>query len=195
MHHQRQPESAGPTDAAVRSALPAGSNAALVKAAIARLVRDKRLARDGASVRLPEHKAKPPAKDERLWQRLEPVLREGGIRPPRVRELAEELGETPEAIEGFLRRAARRGLVFAVAKNRYFPPDAIRELAGLAETLAGESVDGQFDAATYKDRSGIGRNVTIEVLEFFDQAGFTRRHGNARRVMRAVADVFGGDET
>ena len=193
MHHQRQPESPGPSDAAVRSALPAGSNAALVKAAIARLVREKTLAREGVAVRLPEHKAKTPAKDERLWQRLEPLLLEGGIRPPRVRELAEDVGEPPEAIESFLRRAARRGLVFAVAKNRYFPPDAIRELAGLAETLAAETADGLFEASAYKDRSGIGRNVTIEVLEFFDSSGFTRRQGNARKVMRSVADVFGGE--
>lgn len=192
-HHQRQPESTGPSDAGVRSALPPGRNAMLVKGAVARLVRDRRLVREGMSVRLPSHKAKTPARDERLWQQIEPLLMEGGVRPPRVRELAEELNETPEAVESFLRRAARRGLVFAVAKNRYFPPPAIRELAELAEALAAETDDGTFDAAAYRNRSGIGRNVTIEVLEFFDSTGFTRRDGDARKVMRSSATVFGGE--
>ena len=43
---------------------------------------------------------------------------------------------------------------------------------------------GAFTAAAYKDRSGIGRNVTIELLEFFDKEGFTRREGDARRIVR-----------
>lgn len=194
MHHQRLPESPGPSDAVVRSALPSGHSVALVKGAIAKLVRDRKLVREGMSVRLPSHKAKTPVKDERLWQKIEPILLDGGMRPPRVRELAADLNETPENIEAFLRRAARRGLVFAVAKNRYFPPQAVRELAEVAERLAGEASDGMFDAAEYRNRTGIGRNVAIEVLEFFDSTGFTRRQGNARKVMRAAETVFGAAE-
>ena len=87
-------------------------------------------------------------------------------------------------IEGVLRQAGRFGLVRRVADNRWFPPAALKGLADIAEALAGESGDGRFTAAAYKDRSGIGRNVTIELLEFFDKEGFTRREGDARRIVR-----------
>jgi selenocysteine-specific elongation factor len=80
------------------------------------------------------------------------------------------------------------GLVVAVAGNRFFPPAAVRRLAGLAEQLAAE---GALTAAVYKDRSGIGRNVTIELLEFFDRQGFTRRAGDARSILRPAAELFG----
>mgnify|MGYP001766952945 FL=1 len=34
--------------------------------------------------------------------------------------------------------------------------------------------DGRFDARSFRDRSGIGRNLTIQLLEFFDRCGITR---------------------
>ena len=33
---------------------------------------------------------------------------------------------------------------------------------------------GSFSAADYRDASGIGRNLTIQVLEYLDRAGVTR---------------------
>ena len=79
-----------------------------------------------------------------------------------------------------LRRAANLALVAPVAKNRFFPPSAIEALTDVARALASENPDGEFSAQQYKDASGIGRNVTIEVLEYFDQIGVTRRAGNIR---------------
>src|SRR3546814_1028056 len=78
-------------------------------------------------------------------------------------------------VEAFMARAARLGLVLRVVDNRYYPPDALARLGTIAETLAAEDADGLFDAAAFRDRSGIGRNLAIKVLEFFDKAGFTRR--------------------
>jgi selenocysteine-specific elongation factor len=56
-------------------------------------------------------------------------------------------------------------------------------LAAVAHQLSANSADGSFDAAAYRDASGIGRNLTIEVLEYLDRSGITRFAGN-RRVMR-----------
>ena len=52
-----------------------------------------------------------------------------------------------------------------VAPNRFFLPETVARLADLADALAAESPEGSFTAAQFKDRSGIGRNVTIEVLD------------------------------
>jgi selenocysteine-specific elongation factor len=47
-----------------------------------------------------------------------------------------------------------------------------------------ESPQGTMTVKDFRDRSGIGRNVAIDVLEFFDGKGFTRRQGNERIVVR-----------
>jgi selenocysteine-specific elongation factor len=78
-----------------------------------------------------------------------------------------------------------------VAPNRFFLPETVARLADLTHALAAESPDGSFTAAQFKDRSGIGRNVTIEVLEYLDAIGVTRREGAARVVLRRAAEVFG----
>ena len=70
-------------------------------------LQDGALRRDGLSLRLPEHRAEMTPEDAVLWRRVEPLIAEGGIRPPRVRELAADLDLEVEATEGFLGRAAR----------------------------------------------------------------------------------------
>ena len=157
------------------------------------LATEARIVRAGGFVRLPGAAAGLSAADARLWETTRPLLDAGGIRPPRVRELAEALGLPPEATEKFLARMAAGGLVRRVAGNRFFRPDAVRALAEIAEAIAAESADGNFDARAFRDRSGIGRNLTIEVLEYFDAQGLTRRDGNARRIVRTAERIFGGD--
>ena len=44
--------------------------------------------------------------------------------------------------------------------------------------------DGVFSVADFRDASGIGRNAVVEILEYFDKVGVTRRHGQVRIVLR-----------
>ena len=65
-----------------------------------------------------------------------------------------------------------------------------RALANIAEALAAEADNNEFNPSAYRDRSGIGRNLTIEVLEFFDKTGFTRRTKQGRRIDASAQDIF-----
>jgi selenocysteine-specific elongation factor len=107
-----------------------------------------------------------------------------------VRELAADLDLELRQLEGFLNRAAQLGWLIRVAGNRYFTPDTVLALANIAEALAAEADAGEFDPRSYRDRSGIGRNLTIEVLEFFDKAGLTRRTEQGRRINTPARDIF-----
>ncbi|HKS89875.1 MAG TPA: SelB C-terminal domain-containing protein, partial [Stellaceae bacterium] len=160
-------------------------------AALAALIGAGKAVRDGAVLRLPEHQPRLSREDERLWGRVRLLLEEGELRPPRVRELAGELAMEPAALTRFLRRIERFGRLAPVAPNRFFLPETITRLAELAAELAAESPDGSFTAALYKDRCGIGRNLTIEVLQYLDTIGVTQRVGDARIVVRSAAELFG----
>ncbi|HEY1798524.1 MAG TPA: selenocysteine-specific translation elongation factor [Stellaceae bacterium] len=186
--HRANPESLGPTRSALYRLMRSAAPEPAFDAAVAALAADGKLVRDGAVLRLPEHQPRLTREDERLWERVLPLLKAGELRPPRVRELAEALGVEPEPMTRFLKRVERFGRVAAVAPNRYFLPEAIARLAGIARDLA---ADAPFTAMAYKDVSGIGRNLTIEVLEHLDTIGVTRRVGDARVILRDPKELFG----
>ena len=37
-----------------------------------------------------------------------------------------------------------------------------------------------FAVTDFRDAAGIGRNLAVQILEYFDRAGLTRRAGNER---------------
>jgi selenocysteine-specific elongation factor len=189
--HTAQPDALGPSRAALFRRLRAEAPEAALDAALAELQAAGRVVRDGAVLRLAEHQPRLSRDDERLWGQVQPLLGADELRPLRVRELAAELSLQPEPLTRFLKRVERFGRVAQVAPNRFFLPETVERLAEVARELAGASPEGHFTAGEFKDRSGIGRNLTIEVLEYLDRIGVTRREGDARAVLRATAAVFG----
>ena len=181
--HEEYNDRAGAPPESLRRTLKTSAPRATWAAALAMALADGVTKQVGPMVALVSHEATMAEADRVMWEKIEPLLLEGGHRPPRVRELAEELAAEPARVEAVLRRAANLALVAPVAKNRFFPPSALEGLIQIARDLAESDPDGQFTAQQYKDASGIGRNVTIEVLEYLDNIGATRRVGNAR-VMR-----------
>jgi len=191
--HRAQPDALGPSRPALimqlRRAAPGAVPGAALDAALDALAGASRVVRQGPIWRLPEHQPRLTRSDERLWERLRPLLAAEDLRAPRIRELAAALGLQPEAVERFLSRAERLGRVARVADNRFFLPEALARLAEIARELADSSPEGTFTAATFKERCGIGRNVTIQILEYLDKMGVTRRIGDTRIVLRG-SEVF-----
>jgi selenocysteine-specific elongation factor len=173
--HVAHPAALGPRPAELKEA---------IAGALAHLVEQKRLVREGPYLHLPGHQPVLAAPDESLWQKVAPLLEGADGRPPRVHELAPLLAMEPKAVADFLQRAARAGRVHRVAANRFFLPAAVERLATLAVALDQESAGEGFAAATYRDRSGLGRNLTIQVLEYLDATGYTKRSGELRRARR-----------
>jgi selenocysteine-specific elongation factor len=189
--HRGQPDALGPARAALFRRLRGAVPEAALDAALRGLIAEGRVVRDGAVLRLPGHQPQLTREDERLWQRVEPLLAVDHLRPPRVRELAAALGVELHPLEQFLKRIERFGRVAPVAHNRVYLPATIARLIEVARDLADEAPDRSFTAGAFKDRSGIGRNLTIEVLEYLDRIGVTRRVGDSRTVMRDADVAFG----
>ncbi|MNO60605.1 Selenocysteine-specific elongation factor [compost metagenome] len=79
-----------------------------------------------------------------------------------------------------LRKLARLGLLHQVVRDLFYPEATLRQLASHALQLRGDT--GIIQAATFRDRIGIGRKRSIQLLEYFDRIGFTRRIGNEHRI-------------
>jgi selenocysteine-specific elongation factor len=189
--HREQPDALGPSRPVLFARLAGAAPPPVLEAALTELATAGRIVRAGAAWRLKEHQPRLTAADERLWGRVLPLFAASGLRPPRVRELAAALALDPLTLARFLARAERFGRLAKVADNRYFLPETLTALADIARELAASSPGGAFTAAAFKDRSGVGRNLAIEILEFLDRIGATRRVGDARVSLRAGGELFG----
>lgn len=181
--HRAHPDGVGPSEEMLAARLGMRLLPPAWRSALKSLCEEGQVVREGVSLRLAQHRPQLSEQDAALLERVREVLRSAGPRPPVVGELSKALSMEQPALVDFLERADRLGHLVRVAKNRFFLPEKMSELAGIASALSRESEDGVFDAAAYRDRSGVGRNVTIEVLEFMDRMRMTRYVRGRRRAL------------
>ncbi|MBM3487067.1 MAG: hypothetical protein FJX67_10615, partial [Alphaproteobacteria bacterium] len=193
-HHRRHPELLGIATDRVLAGTGVRISSTLVAAIADALVAEASLVKEGHTLRLPTHRARIEPADAARWKAVAPLLDAGGAAPPSVAEIADRLRERPDRIAQFLVRIGRHGLAIRVADNRFFRPAALQRLADLLSDLAAEAPDGHITVARFRDRSGVGRNLAIDVLEYFDQVKLTRRTGEFRVLARSPKDVFKRDE-
>ncbi|RWD91680.1 MAG: selenocysteine-specific translation elongation factor [Mesorhizobium sp.] len=159
-------------------------------AAMRSLVRAGQIELDGAWIRLPGHEVRLAAREEALWREVEPLIA-GSVRfhPPRVRDIAGELGRPEAEIRKLLKLTGRIGTVHEVAHDHFFLRPALAEIVEIVCSLAAEH-DGQFSVAQFRDSAGSGRKVAVHILEFLDRHGVTLRRGDLRRINKHRLDLF-----
>ena len=140
------------------------------------------ISRNGTLFHLPGHQAQLNREQREFQEKIQPLLKEAGNVPPRTRELVEMTGIPLKSMNRILKEACKSGSVIQVADNRHYLPETISELASFTETLANQGEDGAFTVIAFRDASGIGRNLCVEIMEYFDAKGFTRREGNSRLI-------------
>ncbi|MCU1213434.1 selenocysteine-specific translation elongation factor [Stenotrophomonas maltophilia] len=177
--HERCPDEPGVDSGRLqRSTLPALATG-LWNALLQDLLADGTLQRVGAWWRLPGHDHAPPERERLLLERVLPHLHAGGFDPPWVRTLATDFGLPEDEVRAILRRAAARGELFQVVPDLFYAPARIAELAAIVARLSQAS--GTVDAAAFRDAIGLGRKRSIQILEFFNRVGYTRRVGDQHR--------------
>lgn len=158
----------------------------LWEALVAALLDSGRLARHGAWLHQPEHQVQLPAKDQALAQAVLKASLTGHFDPPWMRDLAEQL-EVPEPeMRRLLKRLARAGALFEVVPDLFYHAKVIAELAEVLEQLSQSAVHTPSTAMAFRDATGLGRKRSVQILEFFDRVGYTRRVRN-HRVLRSEA--------
>jgi selenocysteine-specific elongation factor len=171
--HRGHPDELGPDIARLKRMAFPRLDGALFRTLVADLLATSRLRQGGPWLHLPEHNTVPSAQERALVERIVPQLLVGRFDPPWVRDLAKDAAQPEALVRSALIRASKRGEMFQVVHDLFYHPAAIREIAGIANEL--QASDGEVRAAAFRDRTGLGRKRAIQVLEFFDRVGFTRR--------------------
>ncbi len=156
-----------------------------------RLAAERRIALQGHWVRLPGHVAELGADDRRIAERIVPLIAAERFRPPRVRDLGRDVAVAEPSVRRACKVLVRTGILVEIAHDHFFLRTTVVEMAGLADELTRASDTGFFPAAAFRDRLDNGRKVAIQILEYFDREGLTRRDGDLRRVVRAPDLIFG----
>ena len=177
--HEERGDRLGPTPDALRRAIPSRPPGSLVDAVLRRLVRDGGLVRRGAVVHRPGREVELGRADAALWSRARPLLEVEAGSPPALFPLAASLELPPADLERFLDRMTGLGLVVKIAPNRYLTPERIDEAVRRVGEAARLHPAG-FTAARFRDVAGVGRNFAIDLLEYMDRRGVTRRRGDLR---------------
>lgn len=172
-YHQQHHDEPGPgRERLRRMALPM-EDEALVLTLIERMRESGDIQSHHGWLHLPDHKAGFNEEQAQLWQKAAPLF---GDEPWWVRDLARETGVDEQVMRGVLRQAAQQGLITAIVKDRYYRNNRIVTFASMIRDL--DQGRGSTSAADFRDQLNVGRKLAIQILEYFDRIGFTRRRGN-----------------
>ncbi len=184
--HARAPDEAGPELWRLKRIVDAEMEDALWSHLVEGLLARGEVLARGASLHLPTHSVELTQQEQALAEPLLAALLQGRFEPPWTRDLARDFGLAEDDTRRLLRKLAKAGQISQVVHDLFYHQAALAELAQLVRTLT-EQVEldehlapgsGAVGAAAFRDASGLGRKRAIQVLEFFDRVGYTRRVGN-----------------
>jgi len=176
--HAEQPDEPGIDRGRLRRmTLPTLADAAW-RAVIDDLVRRQAVRRSGHWLHLPEHRITLGEQELELAQKLRSAIAAGRFDPPWVRDLAHAVRATDDEVRAVLRKCVVLGGAYQIVRDLFYHRDCVRELARILKSLVDEH--GDVEAAHFRDAIGVGRKRAIQILEFFDRVGYTRRTRNTR---------------
>jgi selenocysteine-specific elongation factor len=155
------------------------------RALIAELALEQAVHHNGHWLHLPEHRAALSGGEEMLARKLQPLIFAGRFDPPWVRDLAAAVKAPEDAVRSVLRKCVIQGAAYQIVHDLFYDRERMRELAQTLQQVA--QAHGNVEAARYRDAIGVGRKRAIQILEFFDRVGYTRRTRDVR-VLRADSD-------
>ena len=115
------------------------------------------------------------------WSELESVLKHAGKNIPMMSELAALSRLTETQLTDAVKAGIERGLLHRISPNRVALPQQLLWFAN--QTIATEAAGTELSVIELKTQFGLGRKLTIEVLEYFDRVKFTRRIGDKRIIV------------
>jgi selenocysteine-specific elongation factor len=174
--HQLEPDQMGPDRDRLRRFTGTTLERSTFISLLDELLTSGAITASGPWLHLPDHQVRLSADDEALWQQLQPLFEQAGFDPPWVRDL----GHDEIAVRLLLRKMARLGLLHQVVRDLFYTDAVLCRLAAMLMQLAAQNPVIQVSA--FRDAVGLGRKRSIQILEYFDRVGLTRRFGDKRHI-------------
>ncbi|NUU38031.1 selenocysteine-specific translation elongation factor [Pseudomonas sp. C2B4] len=174
--HELEPDQMGPDRDRLRRFCGTALDRPAFISLLDELLASSAIETTGPWLHLPEHQVRLSDEDEALWQQLQPLFDAAGFDPPWVRDL----GHDEARVRLLLRKMARLGLMHQVVRDLFYTDTMIRRLATTLLQLA--DANPLIQVAAFRDTVGLGRKRSVQILEYFDRLGLTRRFGDKRHI-------------
>ena len=165
-------------DAAGRATHPA-----LAEATLTILLKKGELQSAEGRIRLPVALNAPNPHDA-LWQSLERALQDAGLNVPVISEAKSQAGLGNLDIKLAIKRGRELHALHRLNADRFVLSGTLLTFIKVAEQIAANQ---SLSVVAYKNELNVGRKLAIEVLEYFDSLGFTRRDGDQRVIVNKTA--------
>ena len=196
--HKAQPQATGEETETLRKKLAPELSADAFGTILRTLADARKIETSGSIARLPAHSTTANSADETMWQIVKPALEAAGFAAPQIKDLALQLKLKEPIVKDFLYRKAKAGSggneIYRVTPDRFYTKATVAKLAATAQATAQAQPNGIFTAAQYRDWTGVGRGLAIEILEFMDTLGVTQRIGDTRKMRKDFVPILGPAE-
>ena len=157
----------------------------LFKAVLDHRIRAGRILHQDQLIRALGHRPTLSPLVQREWQEMETRIKARGVHIPLRSEIQKDTGFDAKRLNALTRPAIKTGDLFEIGEKRLALPATLWELAKLLKQFT--EVSGGISVIEAKQVFGLGRNLTIEILEFFDDIGYTKRSGDVRLISDLTA--------
>jgi selenocysteine-specific elongation factor len=188
--HADAPDNPGLLAEEIATQMP-GPDRPVLSVVLDQLLQEKLIARSNRLFQRAGHVARLSPADAALYAAIRAMLEAAGRDQPRLVLLAEQLGRDPEELRPLLDKGGRIGWLGRISKGYHVPP-AI--LAGVARAVAADHPERLLTVGRFREAAGIGRNLTMPLLEFFDAQGLTTRIPEGRCIRPEWRPMEVGEE-
>ncbi|NND67201.1 MAG: selenocysteine-specific translation elongation factor [Halioglobus sp.] len=182
-YHRARPQEPGMKVSELTAPLRGASPEHLLMAVLGEMIGSGRFTLKEGRVALADFKQRVSTQDEQAWYAIKQVLNARGEHIPLFSELTDATGLDQAMLKAVIRDKLKAAQLHRVSERRNALPEHLLKLAQgiLRVAERGEAIT----VITVKNEWSAGRNLTVEVLEYFDSIRFTQRRENERVVLDA----------
>ena len=162
----------------------------LVDKILNELIEEKQIFKSGQKISITSNRNTFSSNEKILWIKIKESLNESNFNSLTINEFAEKNSINIKTVESFLNKLVSLKQLCKISEKRYFFPKTILKCANIVEKIASENNKGLVDLGVFKNETKISRNISIELLEFFDKKLFTLRSDNGRIIKSDPSNIF-----
>ncbi len=177
--HAEHPDESGAQIAEIVGAIPANAAPGLAESTLERAIAANEVVRVAERLRRSSFKPRARADDPQALAIAE-RLREGGVAPPTLAEIARDIGLDPTRARALATAIAASGSIVHVQGDLWFDRATLDELR--TRLVAHLRERGSITTGEFKDLVGSSRKFVVPLAEWFDAQKVTLRVGDVRKL-------------
>jgi selenocysteine-specific elongation factor len=158
-----------------------GASGEVFDAALAMLVRDKKIEVVGDMARLPGHGVVMKDEEAESKDKIEDAFAAAGLKVPALQEVIAGLKVDKVRAQKIVTLLLRDKVLIKISDELVFHRSALEELR--RRMAAYKVKSARIDVASFKELTGVTRKYAIPLLEYLDRERVTRRVGDRREIL------------